>query len=125
MLRVARLTPQLTGRRAKVRYVLGTAESLPLPERSGSVVWSLATVHHWRDIGVGLAEVRRVLRPDGRFLAIEREIGPGATGLASHGWTGQQAHTFAELCRQAGFADVSVDRHRTDRRTVLTVLAVR
>jgi ubiquinone/menaquinone biosynthesis C-methylase UbiE len=49
-------------------------------------------VHHWHDLDAGLAEVRRVLRPSGRFLAIERQVEPGATGLASHGWTAEQAH---------------------------------
>ena len=87
MLRVARA---LT-RRADVRYMEGTAESLPLPDDSATVVWSIATVHHWRDIDAGLREVRRILRPGGRFVVLERLVRAGATGLASHGWTVEQA----------------------------------
>ena len=100
----------------------GTAESLPLADRVANVAWSLATVHHWRDLAVGLAEVRRVLRPGGRFLALERHTVAGATGVASHGWTDDQADAFADYCRDAGFTTVTVQRHHTSR-AVLTVLA--
>jgi ubiquinone/menaquinone biosynthesis C-methylase UbiE len=124
MLRVARLTPGPRGR-AKVRYLEAAAESLPLPDGSASVVWSLATVHHWGDIERGLAEVRRVLRPGGRFLAIERRVERGATGHASHGWIDEQADLFADRCEDTGFTSVTVERHDTARRTVLTVLAVK
>jgi ubiquinone/menaquinone biosynthesis C-methylase UbiE len=60
MLRVARL---LTRRAAKVPYVEGTAEAIPLPDGSASIVWSIATVHHWSDLDAGLREVRRVTEP--------------------------------------------------------------
>jgi len=106
-----------------VRYREGTAEALPLPDGFATVVWSLATVHHWRDLDAGLREVRRVLRPSGRFLAVERWAEPGASGHASHGWTEDQAQLFAERCRAAGFSGVEVDRHPRHRRSVLSVLA--
>lgn len=51
MLRIARL---LTRRPAKVRYAEGVAEAIPLPDDSASVVWSIATVHHWSDIDAGI-----------------------------------------------------------------------
>lgn len=130
MLRVARATVrasrrfgELRGAEATVDFAQGTAEDLPLPDGAASVVWSLATVHHWRDLGAGLAEVRRVLRPGGRFLVIERHSPPGAKGNASHGWTDDQAERFAEMCRDAGFTGVEVGEHRHGRREVLTVLA--
>jgi ubiquinone/menaquinone biosynthesis C-methylase UbiE len=123
MLRVARAVTRGSRRRRVVRYLDGTAEALPLPDGAASVAWSLATVHHWHDLDAGLDEVRRVLRPQGRFLAVERRAAPGATGLASHGWTDEQAHLFAERCRTAGFAGVVVDRHHPGRGHVLAVLA--
>jgi ubiquinone/menaquinone biosynthesis C-methylase UbiE len=106
-----------------VRYRKGTAEALPLPDGAATVVWSLATVHHWHDLDAGLREVRRVLRPSGRFLAVERWAEPGASGHASHGWTDDQAQLFAERCRAAGFSVVQVDRHPRHRRSVRSVLA--
>src|SRR5690606_6805868 len=123
MLRVARVLSRARRRSAPVRYLEGTAEALPLADRSASVAWSLATVHHWRDIDAGLAEARRVLRPSGRFLAVERRFEPGATGHGSHGWTEEQAGLFADRCRAAGFGAVEVGHHRPGRQLLLSVLA--
>jgi ubiquinone/menaquinone biosynthesis C-methylase UbiE len=124
MLRVARALTRTSRRAAPtVRYQDGTAEALPLPDGSATVAWSLATVHHWHDLDAGLTEARRVLRPSGRFLAIERQVEPRATGLASHGWTDEQAHLFAQRCRTAGFTNISIDRHQPGRRRVLSVRA--
>lgn len=34
---------------SRVAWVEGTAEKVPLPDASATAVWSLATVHHWKD----------------------------------------------------------------------------
>jgi ubiquinone/menaquinone biosynthesis C-methylase UbiE len=122
MLRLARA---LTRDRAAIDWVEGSAERLPQPDASATVVWSLAAVHHWKDVTAGLAEARRVLVPGGRLLAIERQVHPGATGLASHGWTDRQAASFMALSREVGFADVCIERHTPGRRAVLVVRAAR
>lgn len=122
MLRLARtLTPD----RLPITWAEGAAEDLRQSDGSATVVWSLATVHHWTDVTVGLAEIRRVLAPGGRFLAIERRTRPGATGLASHGWTDHQAESFATQCQAAGFVDVRVEQHSPGRRAVWVVRARR
>jgi ubiquinone/menaquinone biosynthesis C-methylase UbiE len=92
---------------------------------SATVVWSLANVHQWSDIAAGLADVRRVLSPGGRFVAIERRVRVGDTGLASHGWTDEQAESFAGQCCGAGFGDVCIETHTPGRRAVKVVTAVR
>src|SRR6185369_11754568 len=61
MLRMAQAWPG-RGRR-RVTWRSGSAEALPTADGAASVVWSIATVHHWRDVDAGLAEARRVLRP--------------------------------------------------------------
>jgi ubiquinone/menaquinone biosynthesis C-methylase UbiE len=99
------------------------AEALPLPDSSVSVVWSIASVHHWADLDAGLHEARRVLKPGGRLVAIERLTRPGATGLASHGWTPEQASAFADRCLAHGFTDATVNRHDAGRRTKVSVRA--
>jgi ubiquinone/menaquinone biosynthesis C-methylase UbiE len=122
MLGVARL---VTRDRPNIMWLQGSAENLPLPEHSATVVWSVATVHHWADVAAGLVEVCRVLAPGGRFFAIERRVRPGATGLASHGWTDQQAGSFAACCRTAGLDDVRIETLNLGRRAVQVVNAIR
>ncbi len=120
MLRLARL---VTRDHPNVSWSQGTAEAVPVPDGQATVVWSLKTVHHWKDVTAGLAEIRRVLAPAGRLLVMERQVKPGATGLASHGWTKEQAESFAAQCRAAGLTGVRVDQHPAGRSLMWVVRA--
>jgi ubiquinone/menaquinone biosynthesis C-methylase UbiE len=121
MLRLARAFTRDAG----IEWAEGTAEKVPLPDGAATVLWSLATVHHWKAVGLGLGEARRLLAPSGRLLAVERRVQPSATGLASHGWTQAQAESFAAQCRTAGFDDVAIGQHGQSRRAVWAVSATR
>jgi ubiquinone/menaquinone biosynthesis C-methylase UbiE len=121
MLRVARLLSGRSGR--AVRYAEGSAEALPLPGSSVSVAWSIACVHHWADVDAGLGEARRILKPGGRLVAIERLTRPGATGLSSHGWTAEQASAFADRCLAHGFTVVETNQHGRGRGSTVSVTA--
>lgn len=120
MLRVARL---LTRSSESVRYATGSAEALPVPDQSVSVLWTIASVHHWADLDAALAEATRALTPGGRLVAIERHTRPGAHGHANHGWTDEQATAFADLCRQHGLTDAKVGHHQSGRRQTISVTA--
>jgi ubiquinone/menaquinone biosynthesis C-methylase UbiE len=120
MLRLARA---VTRDHPDVTWSQGGAEELPVATGWATVAWSLKTVHHWKDVTAGLAELRRVLASPGRLLVMERRVQPGATGLASHGWTEQQAESFASQCRAAGFADVRIDQLPAGRATAWVVRA--
>ena len=90
----------------------------------GQVVWSLATT-------TGLTSTV-VSRRDGPRARTRRTPGRAGTspvledmnaaGTASHGWTVEQSHSFAELCRRHGFAEPSVGEHPGET-TVLSVVA--
>jgi ubiquinone/menaquinone biosynthesis C-methylase UbiE len=122
MLRLART---FTRGHPPVRWSRGAAEELPVPDGWANVAWSIATVHHWRNVTAGLTEVRRVLVSGGKFLVIERQVRADAAGLASHGWTEDQAQSFAAQCRSAGFDTAHVDRRTRGRHVVWVVQAVR
>lgn len=112
-------------RSRRVTYKHGSAEHLPLEDASVDVAWSLSTVHHWANLDDGLLEVRRVLKPGGRFVAIEFNTTPGATGHATHGWTDDQAERFAALLRENGFIDVRTERRTADKRARIAVAGAR
>jgi ubiquinone/menaquinone biosynthesis C-methylase UbiE len=122
MLRLART---LTRGSPSISWAQGAAEAVPIPRHSASVLWSISSVHHWRDVDAGLAEAHRVLSAHGRLLAIERHTRPGATGWGSHGWTRAQADVFADRCHDAGFTDVRVESCQLTLHRLLAVRAIR
>lgn len=54
-----------------LRTEQGVAERLPFADASFDWVVSRFSAHHWHDVSLALAEVRRVLRPGGRVLFID------------------------------------------------------
>lgn len=64
MMAEARLPPEVECR-------LGTAEALPLPDRSADFVVMGYALRHIEDFSAACAEFRRVLKPRGRLLILE------------------------------------------------------
>lgn len=63
---------------AEVR--LGTAEHLPFPDGAADAVVATLVLCSVRDQAAALREVRRVLRPGGRFVFMEHVVAPARTG---------------------------------------------
>jgi ubiquinone/menaquinone biosynthesis C-methylase UbiE len=57
---------------ANVSFVEGSAEALPFAEGEFSLVTARHAPHHFRQIERFLAEVRRVLIPNGRFVMVDQ-----------------------------------------------------
>ncbi len=68
--------------RVPVRLIMGSAEAVPLPDRSVDTVVSTWTLCSIPDPARALAEIKRVLRPGGRFIFIEHGRSPDAPVLA-------------------------------------------
>jgi SAM-dependent methyltransferase len=71
------LRAALRGAGAATKFIDGTAESLPVPDGCADVVIAINSLHHWEDIDRGLAEVARVLRSGGRFVASDEDFSHG------------------------------------------------
>ena len=72
----------LAGIGSPIHFQKAIAEMLPFPDASFDVVTSTVTFHHWSDQSKGIAEVRRVLRPDGRWMLADFiATGPAALAL--------------------------------------------
>ncbi|MDH3607396.1 MAG: class I SAM-dependent methyltransferase [Acidimicrobiia bacterium] len=86
---------------ANARFEVGSAESLPFPDGSFTVVWSAHSYHHWEDPTAGLTEVRRVLAASGRVHILEQD------GKA-HGLNDAQAEQVVAELEGLGFGEVAV-----------------
>jgi len=62
----AKKTPELSAR-ARVRFDLGTAESLPIEDNSIDLIWCKEALYYF-DLDKAFAECLRVLRPSGYML---------------------------------------------------------
>jgi SAM-dependent methyltransferase len=94
-------------------------EALPFPDGSFDLVTSSLMLHHLPDDlkRTGLAEIRRVLKPGGRFLAMDLAAGshsPLGHLLSIFGRIRGEsmAGTLARMLREAGFEKVEVPSTR-------------
>jgi SAM-dependent methyltransferase len=99
----------------------GTAERLPLPDGSADTVVSTLVLCSVADVERVLAEIRRVLRPGGRFVFVEHVAAPPGTfmrraqELATPLWSAladgcHPARDTAEAIERAGFASLEYER---------------
>ena len=70
MLQVVREAAQARGL-SNLTTVKGPAEALPFAEASFEVVVSRYSAHHWHDVGLALREIKRVLKPGGKFILMD------------------------------------------------------
>lgn len=61
-------------------FQLATAEHLPFPDGQFDLAFSTMTFHHWADQARGIAEIGRVLQPNGRWVLADFV----ATGLLKY-----------------------------------------
>jgi len=99
------------------------AERTDLPDASADVVVSSLVLCSVTDVDRVLAEVRRVLRPGGRFLFVEHVAAPEGTVLRRlQGWVRRPWGWLFEGCscerdvgtalRSAGFGSVDLETYR-------------
>ena len=84
---IARARQKAARRSADVTFEVAYAQSLPFPDARFDVVLSTVMLHHIPREGreAALREVRRVLKPGGRLLAVDFGTDPsGKKGLLGH-----------------------------------------
>jgi len=96
-----------------IDYRVATIEALPFPNASFDVVLSSLMMHHLpQDLkSLGLGEVRRVLKPDGRLLIVDFKRGSGllhrlALPMLIHHDLSHGVQDLPPVVSAAGFTDV-------------------
>ena len=112
MIAVAR--DKATKQGADIDFRVGLIEEIPFPEDCFDLVLSSFMLHHLPDDlkRKGLAEIRRVLKPGGRFLVVDLTVhGDSFVGhvmtLIGHGERGQASELRA-IMDDAGFGEVEI-----------------
>ncbi|HJX84316.1 MAG TPA: class I SAM-dependent methyltransferase [Candidatus Angelobacter sp.] len=98
-----------------VRYVWGSAESIPAPDNFFTKVLSVESFYYYADQGKALNEIRRVMAPGGGLFILINLYKDNHYSLR---WVGElkvavQAHSEAEyiaLLKHHGFTDVAAQR---------------
>lgn len=119
------LEKEAAERHRSVRLVRGVAEALPFADASVSVAVSTLVLCSVGDPRRALREIHRVLEPGGRFIFLEHHGAPRRTWLRriqrwirpAWKWVGDGCRPDREtdrLIREAGFAEIEMDRFRLD-----------
>jgi ubiquinone/menaquinone biosynthesis C-methylase UbiE len=77
--RLIAMAQRSAGATVPVTFIEGSAEAIPLDDKSVDTVvttWTLCTIPQ---AGVALGEMRRVLRPSGRLIFVEHGLAPEAS----------------------------------------------
>lgn len=118
MIRIARERTDGDAAEDRIEFREAAAEELPFPDGTATVVLAVNSVHHWTDLEAGVAEVRRVLAPDGRFVVGDEDDPRGGAGV----------HTEEQLVPvldRAGFVEIVALRTDAGGEPMTLVTAVR
>ena len=91
----------------------GSAEKLPYEDGKFDLVTAVETVYFWPNLPECLQEVRRVLKPGGRFaIMVEVIEGDSMWTNVVEGMTAYSPEQLKKLLDEAGFIDTAIHRKK-------------
>jgi len=100
----------------------GGADSLPWSDGTFDRILTVNTLYFWPDLDAGLADMVRVLKPGGRFVA---SVTPAElltrVGFDTMGFRTDGPEQHADACRRAGFATVETRATHDGKQSVLII----
>ncbi len=99
---------------------VGSATDIPFPDGTFSVIWSIASMHHWPERKPGLATQTAKLAAGGRLVIAERLLKKPGHGITP----AQTADVKAEL-ESLGHAEVRTFSRANGRQTIQLIEATK
>jgi SAM-dependent methyltransferase len=97
---------------------VGSATDIPFDNGTFSVIWSIASMHHWPERDPGLAAQTAKLASGGRLVIAERLLDkPG------HGITAAQTAEVTSYLESLGYAEVRTFTRANGRKTIQLIEA--
>ncbi|HBR86748.1 MAG TPA: hypothetical protein DEA65_02795 [Candidatus Marinimicrobia bacterium] len=92
-----------------IEFVRGSAEDLPIESNAKTICTAINSLHHWNDYQKGLAEILRVLKPQGRLI-VSDEIVFGNSCGHGEGALANPTNVSDEI-EKAGFSNVKLETY--------------
>ena len=94
---------------SNIEFIIGSAENIPLTDKSVTKVIAINSIHHWNDYNKGLLEVKRVLKSQGEFfissdIVNNKDCGHGIGPL-------QTNKSLMKELKSRGFIDITLVDH--------------
>jgi ubiquinone/menaquinone biosynthesis C-methylase UbiE len=100
----------------------GSAAELPYEDRTFDLVTAVETVYFWPNLSNCLQEVRRVLKPGGRFAIMVEVIDTDSKWTnVVEGMTAYTPEQLKQFLDDAGFAQTEIHRKKPSYATILGV----
>jgi arsenite methyltransferase len=97
----------------RASFRLAPVEAIPFADGSFDRAMTINTIYFWPEPIRALAEIRRVLRPEGRFLVwVEAAERMKRSPFARHGFRLYAVPKLREMHESAGFRRVQVEAYR-------------
>ena len=109
----------------QVFVTLGSAEKLPYEDGKFDLVTAVETVYFWPNLPNCLKEVRRVLKPGGKFaIMVEVIDGDSMWTNVVEGMTAYSPEELKTMLDDAGFIQTEIHRMKPSNATIIGVKAV-
>ena len=106
----------------QVFVVQGSAEKLPYEDETFDLVTAVETVYFWPNLPGCLQEVRRVLKPGGRFSILVEVVDSDSKWTnVVEGMTAYTPEQLKQLLDDAGFTQTEIHRKKPTYATILGV----
>ena len=104
-------------RTSNVEFRIGSADDLPFDDAAFTVVWAIASLHHWPAPQTAFEEIHRVLSPGGRLLLAEWRI----DSQHGHGLNPVGVDEVVSTLEQVGFTRMSSESTEIGRETMVVI----